>query len=87
MTKAYKFDLEVKGQHRIGNMNVRVTSSDRLMCEIWYANVIQKIVMDRTQKVSKNNKFDPEVKVQGRILIMNVRDTSSYCDTPMCQIW
>ena len=27
MTKAYKFDLKVKGQHRIGNMNVRDTSS------------------------------------------------------------
>ena len=39
-TKAYKFDLEVKGQHRIRNMNVRVTSSygDRPMCQIWYAS-------------------------------------------------
>ena len=37
MTKAYKFDLEVKGQHRIGNMNIRVTSfhGDRPMCPIW----------------------------------------------------
>ena len=37
MTKAYKFDLEVKGQHRIGIMNVRDTSSygDTLMCQIW----------------------------------------------------
>ena len=41
MTKAYKFDLEVKGQHRMGNMNVHVTSShgDRPMCQIWSANV------------------------------------------------
>ena len=34
MTKAYKFDLEVKGQHRNGIMNVRNTSSygDTPMC-------------------------------------------------------
>ena len=39
MTKAYKFDLEVKGQHQIGNLNVHVTSShgDRLLCQIWLA--------------------------------------------------
>ena len=33
--KGHKFDLEVKGQHRIRNMNVCVTSShgDRSMCQ------------------------------------------------------
>ena len=38
MTKAYKFDLEVKG---IGITNKRDTFShnDRPMCQIWYANV------------------------------------------------
>ena len=41
MTKAYKFDLEVKGQYRIGNTNVPVTSShgDRPMSQLRYANV------------------------------------------------
>ena len=36
MTKAFKFDLEVKGQHRIGIMNVRNKSSygDTPMCQI-----------------------------------------------------
>ena len=37
MTKADKYDLEVKGQLRIGKMNICVTSSngDRPMCQIW----------------------------------------------------
>ena len=37
ITKTYKFNLEVKGQHRIGVMNVRNTSSyeDTSMCQIW----------------------------------------------------
>ena len=37
MTKAYKFDLEVKGQHLIRKMNRCVTSFyvDRPMCQIW----------------------------------------------------
>ena len=37
MPKAYKLDLEVKGQHRIQNMNVCVVSShgDRPMCQIY----------------------------------------------------
>ena len=36
--KSYKFDLEVKGQHRIRIMNVLDTFShgDRPMCQIWY---------------------------------------------------
>ena len=44
MTKAYKFDLEVKGQHRIGIMNVCDTLSygDTPMCQIWQANVNPK---------------------------------------------
>ena len=39
--KPIKFDLEVKGQGRIGIMNVRDTSShgDRPMCKNRYANV------------------------------------------------
>ena len=39
--KPYRFDLDVKGQHRIGIMNVRDTSShsDTPMYQIWYANV------------------------------------------------
>ena len=37
MIKAYKFDLEVKGQHRIGILNIHNTSSygDTPMCQIW----------------------------------------------------
>ena len=37
MTKANKFDIEVKGQRRIGIMNVRDTSShgNTPMCQIW----------------------------------------------------
>ena len=40
MTKAYKNDLEVKGQNRIGIMNVRDTSSygDTHMCQIQKKN-------------------------------------------------
>ena len=85
MAKAYIFDLEVKGQHRIGNMNVHVTSShgERLMCHNGKPMSNQKIVMGQTQK----HKFDLQVKVQGRIWIMNVQNTLSYGDTPMCQIW
>ena len=39
--KLYKFDLTVKGQLRVGIMNVPDTfsHSDTLMYQIWYANV------------------------------------------------
>ena len=69
---------EVKGQHRIGNMNVRVTSSngDRPMCQIWLPDVNEKKTYGPdTEHVENPYKFDLEVKFQGRILIMNVRDT------------
>ena len=52
MIKAYKFDLRVKGQHRIVNMNVHVTSSH--MCQICKPVSNQKIVMSRTKKHVKN---------------------------------
>ena len=46
MTITYKFVLEIKGQCRIGIMNVRDTSShgDRRMCQIWLSNVKTKKV-------------------------------------------
>ena len=75
MTRACKFDLEVKGQLQIGNINVGVTSShgDRHMCQIWYANVkSKKYYGPDTKTCQKTYKFDLEVKVQGRIWIMNV---------------
>ena len=82
MTKAYKFDLEVEGQHQIGNVNVLplLTSShdDRLRCQIWLANVKSK------------KSYEPDTKTcqkSYKIWIMNVRDRSSQGDTPMCQIW
>ena len=85
--KPFTFDLEVNGQHRIGNVNVRVTSSHGAK----YSKPMsyQKIVMGRTQKHVKNPsyKFDLEVEVQGRIWIMNIRDPSSYGNTPLFQIY
>ena len=84
--KAYRFDLEVKGQHRIRIMNVRNTSSycDTPMCKTMS---IKKSYGPDTKTCQKPYKFDLKVKVQRRIWIMNVRDTSSHSDTPMCQIW
>ena len=76
MTKAYKFDLEVKGQHQIGNMNLCVTFShgDRPMCQIWLANVKSKNSYGPdTKTCQKPCKFDLEVKVQDHIWVMNVR--------------
>ena len=77
MTKADKFDLEVKGQHQIGIMNVRKTSSysDTPMCYICkYGKPmsIQKKLWAGHENMSKNYKFDLKVKVQGRIWIMKV---------------
>ena len=42
--KTFNFNLEVKGQRRIGIMNVRDTLShgDGPMCQIWLANVKAK---------------------------------------------
>ena len=77
--KAYKFDLKVKGQHRMGIMNVHDTLSysETPMCQIWYANVNPKKIMGRTRKhVKKTCKSD--FKRQRLIGIMNVRDTSSW---------
>ena len=84
--KAYRFDLEVKGQHRIRIMNVRNTSSYcyTQMCK---PMSIKKSYGPDTKTCQKPYKFDLKVKVQRRIWIMNVRDTSSHSDTPMCQIW
>ena len=44
MSKPYKFDLEVKGQRRIGIVNVCDTSShsDTPMSQIWYAYAEQE---------------------------------------------
>ena len=86
MTKAYKIDLKVIGQHRIWIMNVHNTLSydDTHMCQIWSANVSYGPDMKTCQKTYK---FDLEVKVQGRIWIMHVPDTLSHGDTPTCQIW
>ena len=52
MTKANKFDLEVKGQHRTRNTNVRVSSShgDKPMCQKWSANVKSSASGDITRQ-------------------------------------
>ena len=90
MTKAYKLDLEVKGQHRNGIMNVR----DTLLIVIHPCAKYGKPMSNQkksygldTKTCQKPYKFYSKVKVQGRSWIMNVRNTSSHGDTPMCQIW
>ena len=67
------FNLEVKGQRRIGIMNVRDTSShcDTPMCQNGQLMSNQKKITDRTQKPYK---FGVGVKDQRRIGIMNVCD-------------
>ena len=88
--KAYRFDLEIKGQCRVRIMNVRDTSShgDRPMCQIWYDNVKQTEVTGRTGRHgNKTYEGDLKVKGQRRIGVMNVRDTLSHSDTSMSQIW
>ena len=56
MTKAYKFDLEVKGQHRIGNMNVSHLLMVITQCTKYGKPVSnQKIVMGQTEKHVKNS--------------------------------
>ena len=44
MTKAFKFDLEVNGQHQIGIMNIRDTLpyGGTIICQIWKLISIQK---------------------------------------------
>ena len=89
ITKAYRFNVEIKSQCQIGITNVCDTSSDsdRRVWQIWQANVKPKTSFELNTKTCQNpNKFDHEVKGQRRIGIMNVRDTSSHDDTPMCQI-
>ena len=86
----YMFDLEVKGQCRIGIMNARDTSphGDTTLCQIWLANFKPiRSYEPNTKTCQKLYKFDPEVKGQRLIVIINVRDTSSHGDIPMCQIW
>ena len=90
MTKAYRFDVEIKGQYQIGITNVWDTSShsDRRVWQIWQANIKPKTSFELDTKTCQNPfKFAHEVKGQRRIGIMNVPDTSSHDDTPMCQIW
>ena len=90
MRKAYKFDLEVKGQHSIRIMNVHDTSSH---CDTTkyakYGKLMSshKKVMAGHKTCQKPYKFDLKVKIQGCIWIMNVRDTLSHGNTPMSQIW
>ena len=59
--KPYKFDLDVKGQHCSGIMNVRDTSfhGDRLMIQIWLANVKTNRSQGSDKKTCKTpNKFN-----------------------------
>ena len=88
MRKDYLFDLEVKGQHRIGIMIVRNTSSYVIHACAKYGKpmTIQQKVMGGKQNMSKPFKYDLKINVQGCIRIMNVCDTSSHGETPMCQI-
>ena len=64
MTKAYKFDLEVKVQGRIRIMNVPDTSSrgDRPICQIWYDNVkANRSYRVGHEDMTKAYKLDPRV--------------------------
>ena len=70
-----KFDLEVKGQHRIWIMNIRNRFS--------YGDT--HWVDSKTCR--KRYKFDLEVNGQHSIGLMKVCDTLSHGDTPICQLW
>ena len=86
MTKDYKFDFEVKGQHRNATYRPMVIH----MCAKYGKPMSIKKSYEQhtiTFKNPINLTLRSKVNVQDRIWILNVRDTSPRGDTPMCQIW
>ena len=89
--KPYKFDLEVKGQRRIGIMNVCDTSFFLVIgpCALYGKPMSKKTeVTGHKRRHAKHPvKFYFEVKGQRRIGIVNVRKIPSRGNRSMCQIW